>query len=188
MHSWRVSTGAVGCAAASNDPTIIASLFTEYRVQELTQSRKDSEREKRETLDQSIANQRTDLARSRELRDALVNVQNAPVGSAQQLAELQRISPSLAAQVATFDTLIAREPDPATRAQLVEQRNQFIVDQLARARDLLAQNDRLLNENIIRRQRLGDPPGDEFFYRTNVNLSFQKLFRSGVGIAPFLEF
>ncbi len=169
------------------DPTIIASLFTEYRVQELTQSRKDSEREKRETLDQSIADQRTDLARSRDLRDALVNVQNAPVGSAQQLAELQRISPSLAAQVATFDTLIAREPDPATRAQLVDQRNQFIVDQLARARDLLAQNDQLLNENIIRRQRLGDPPVDEFFYRTNVNVSFQKLFRSGVGIAPFLE-
>lgn len=169
------------------DPTVLASLFTEYRVQELTESRKQSEREKRETLEQSIARQRTDLVRSRDLRNALVAVQNAPPGSAEQLAQLTAISPSLSAQVQTFDTLIARETDPATRAQLVQQRNQFITDQLARAQSSLAQGDQLLAENIERRARLGDAPVDEFFYRTNVNLSFQKLFRSGIGIAPFLE-
>ncbi len=179
--------GVVQQEAGAFDPTIIASLFTEYRVQELTQSRKDSEREKRETLDQSIAQQRTDLARSRDLRDALTAVQNAPPGSEQQMAQLTAISPSLAAQVRTFDTLIAREPDPAVRADLATQRNQFIADQLARARSTFAQNDQLLAENIVRRQRLGDPPVDEFFYRNNVNVSFQKLFRSGVGIAPFFE-
>lgn len=183
-----LQAGVVQQERGAFDPTIIASLFTEYRVQELTQSRKDSELEKRQTLERSIAQQRTDLSRAQQLRDALTAVQNAPQGSAAQLAELQRISPSLAAQVATFDTLIAANAgDAATLAQLRQQRNEFINDQLTRARGNFTQAERLLNDNIVRRQRLGDPPVDEFFYRNNINVSFQKLFRSGVGIAPFFE-
>ncbi|MCU0255346.1 MAG: hypothetical protein MUF60_01260, partial [Vicinamibacterales bacterium] len=169
------------------DPTILASLFTEYRVQELTQGRKDSEREKRETLAQSIQQQQNDVARSQELRNALAAVAAAPPGSAEQLARLQQVSPSLAAQVATFDTLILAETDPGVRADLQQQRNQFIADNLARVQGTFAQGQQVLNDNITRLQRLGDPPVDEFFYRNSVNVSFQKLFRSGIGIAPFFE-
>jgi outer membrane protein TolC len=179
--------GVVQQEAGAFDSTILASLFTEYRLQELTQSRKDSELEKRQTLEQSIAGQENDVQRSREIRDSLAAIQAAPVGSAAQLAELRRLSPSLAAQVETFDALIVGETDATTRQQLVDQRNAFITDQLNRVQGTLSEGQRLLADNVVRRERLGDPPVDEFFYRTNVNVSFQKLFRSGVGIAPFFE-
>lgn len=179
--------GVVQQEGGAFDPTIIASLFTEYRLQELTQGRKDSELEKRQTLEESIAAQQNDVSRSREIRNALAAIQAAPPGSSQQLAELRRLSPSLAAQVETFDVLVATETDPTARQQLIDQRNLFINDQFKRVQDTLSEGQRLLAENVVRRQRLGDPPVDEFFYNNSVNVSFQKLFRSGLGIAPFFE-
>ena len=63
------------------DFTLLGNLFAEYRVQELTEGRKEAEREKRNTLSENIDRNREGANEAETLIARIQDVQDAPPGS-----------------------------------------------------------------------------------------------------------
>jgi outer membrane protein TolC len=169
------------------DTTIFAEVFTEYRMQELTESRKQIERDEREQTQEALTGSSARADEAQRLLTALRGVQAAPPGSQQQLQALQAVNASIAAQVATFDTLIATATNATARQQFIDQRNQFLTDSVNRTALFLDQalTDRASAQTKL--TNLGEIPVDEVFYTTSVKVGFSKLFSNGIGIQPFID-
>jgi outer membrane protein TolC len=156
-----------------------------YRVQELTEARKEDERRRRQDLQEGLdatAEARDDAAR---LIKQLEAVRSAAPGS-EQAQRLTEINPVLGTQVQVIDELIASAP-PQDRAELIRIRDNFINETVTQVRGELQEQvsefDR--NEQILR--NIGEPPTDEVFYDALVRIELSRLFRTGITVTPFVD-
>jgi outer membrane protein TolC len=169
------------------DLTLLGNLGYEHRVQELTEARKQTERDKRNQLSDFLNQNRASADRARAIIPVLdaLRSSNASPASIQQLATIDQ---SLASMIQLFDDLIAANAgNPAIANDLRTQRSNFITNTLAdfeqSMKDQIAGFDaaqqRLIN--------LGDAPTDEVFYRAGFEVQLSKLFRNGVRFGPYLN-
>jgi outer membrane protein TolC len=169
------------------DTTITGGIEYSYRVQELTEARKQDERNKRERLDEFIRTAGPDTEATAQTVTLLRQILGLPPGSeAQQIAELERLSPNLAAQVKVLNALIASTPAQADQLRTI--RNDFLRtagDQFDRS---LVDQRETLRRARLNREDLGDAPDDEVFKNTRAKLQFSKLFHNGIQVAPFVDF
>ncbi len=169
------------------DTAITGGVEYSYRVQELTESRKEDERNKRRKLDDFIESAGPDVAAARSTVNLLEQILSLPPGSEQaQVDQLAAVSPNLGSQLKVLNALIAGNPSQA--AQLQQIRTDFLNAAFAGFRDNLTQQEKSLRIARLNRDDLGDAPDDEVFQNTRAKLQFSKLFRTGVQVAPFVDF
>jgi outer membrane protein TolC len=169
------------------DTTITGGIEYSYRVQELTEARKEDERNKRRRLDDFINQAGPDVAATEQTVNLLRQILGLPPGSeAQQIAQLEALSPNLAAQVKVLNALIASTPEQADQLRTI--RNDFLRTAGNQFDQSLADQREQLRRARLNREDLGDAPDDEVFKNTRAKLQFSKLFRTGVQVAPFVDF
>ncbi len=167
------------------DVSLLGHLFYTYRVQELTENRKQAERDKRDRLRASVENNRASAERAQRLLQQLEQVRAAPPGSA-QVAALKEISASLGAQLEVIDALIA-SAEPSARASLLATRQDFLTRTLNELQQNLQLELDAFRTAEQRLQNLGAAPVDEVFYNGGFTLGVSKLFRSGIALRPFFD-
>lgn len=167
------------------DTSLLVTAEYTHRTQELSDSQKQTEINKRARLDEAIAGRDDSLQQVQALRDLITRVQQAPSGGG-PLNELALISPATAATVRVIDGLIANA-DPATRAQFESIRTSFLSDALLQFEDDLASASTEFDGLVEDRRRLGDAPTDDVFIDGSGSLSLNKLYRSGISFSPFFD-
>ena len=169
------------------DTTITGGVEYSYRVQELTESRKEDERGKRRKLDDFIKRAGPDVEQTRTTFNLLRTILSLPPGSeAQQVSQLTALSPTLGNQVAVLNALIAANPSQA--ANLRQIRTDFLNAAVAGFDTNLKEQEEGLRRAKLNRADLGDAPTDEVFKNTRAKMQFSKLFHNGVQVAPFTDF
>jgi outer membrane protein TolC len=167
------------------DLTLLANVLYDYRVQELSDNRKQAEIGKRDNLREFITSSEQVVGDARQVLDQLALVNRLPPGS-EQVAVLTRLDARLGGQLQTIDALIAGAP-PAARAELLQTRNEFIASSLASVRQIVDEREGELVEARRALDLLGAPPEDEVFYSARVGFQLSKLFRTGISFAPFID-
>jgi outer membrane protein TolC len=166
------------------DITLSGTLDYEYRQQQLPETRKQTEQEKRTDLQDAITLGRKDYDRAQALIRQLDVVKNSTPGAGQAQA-ISAIDPDIGAQLETLDLLIAGQPDAATRDQLFGIRQNFINRKVADA-DAAA---RIAVEGFELAERrltdIGAAPDDEVFINANHDVQLSKRLRNGIVLAPF---
>jgi len=165
------------------DLTLSGSAFYEYREQEMRESRKKLEREKREEYDKGIQEGEKYEDDMTELRAALRQARNAPPGAA---AVNAIPDPVIRAQILMIDSLIA-QARRSERDQLIALRRQIIDDYLEQITDGLTSGLEALEDARIKRAQLGDVPDDEVFHKANISFQLDKLLRNGISVRPFFD-
>lgn len=169
------------------DTAITGGVEYSYRVQELTESRKEDERNKRRKLDDFISQAGPDVESTARTVNLLRQILALPPGSeAQQIAQLESLSANLAAQVKVLNALIASTPSQADQLRTI--RNDFLRTASEQFDSSLSVQRETLRRARLNREDLGDAPEDEVFRNTRAKLQFSKLFRTGVQVAPFVDF
>ena len=168
------------------DTRVWGRLFHEYRQQELTQTIKDFEQERRTDLSDELGQAKRDYDRLQEVAGLLRRVRAAAPGSP-QVDALAAISPDVASQIRALDVLIAAQPNATVRAQLRTIRDQFVDSALADATDGAAKaiDGYELGQDNLR--RLGATPQDEVFSTTGFALNVSRQLRNGLALTPFLD-
>lgn len=168
------------------DFTLLGNLFTEYRVQELTESRKQTEREKRDQLQEAVDRNREDANQAETLIDRIQAVRDAPPGS-DSVALLKEADPEIGAQVEVIDVLIAAQDDPVARDELLRVRQELLGQILTDVQGGLVQLVEGFQDAEQSLFDLGAVPQDEVFYNVNLDLQLSKLFRTGISLTPFVN-
>jgi outer membrane protein TolC len=168
------------------DPTVFGKLFYEYRQQELPESRKKTEQDKRDRLQQGVDDNRAAFNRANTLIGQLQAAQSAGPGGP-QAAAIGQIDPQIGAQLQILDVLIAAQTNDSVRNQLLATRQQFINSTIT---DLQGGLGSLVNgfttgETLLR--NLGPTPEDEVFYNGGFSLQLNKQTRWGLFLSPFLD-
>jgi outer membrane protein TolC len=166
------------------DNRVWGTLFYEYRQQELAQSVKDQEQERRTDLSDALATARRDYDRLQELARLLRVVRAAPPG-AQQVNAIGAISPDVASQIRALDVLIAAQGSASVRAQLRGIRDEFIDRTIADASQGAAEAIDGYQEGEESLRRLGVTPVDEVLYNAGFELNFSRRIRAGLNFTPF---
>jgi outer membrane protein TolC len=169
------------------DTAITGGIEYSYRVQELTESRKEDERNKRRKLDDFIETAGPDVAATRSTVNLLRTILNLPPGSeSAQVDQLAAVSPNLGSQLKVLNALIASNPSQAAQLQTI--RRDFLNAAFAGFDTSLRDQEEQLRRARLNRQDLGDAPDDEVFQNTRAKVQFSKLFRTGIQVAPFVDF
>jgi len=169
------------------DLTLSGGVEYSYRVQELTEARKEDERKKRRTVDEFLTTARPDLDRSRATVNLVQQILNLPAGSdAEQVRQLTALSPNLGSQVAVLNALIASQPSQAENLRRI--RSDFLNTAFTGLNTSLQDQQRQVDNAERARQKLGDAPDDEYFRNTRGQAKFSKLFHNGIQIAPYVDF
>src|SRR5688572_1548794 len=169
------------------DTAITGGVEYSYRVQELTESRKEDERNKRRKLDDFIDQAGPDVESTARTVNLLRQILSLPPGSeAQQIAQLESISANLAAQVRVLNALIASTPSQADQLRTI--RSDFLRTAGDEFDNSLSVQRESLRRARLNREDLGDAPDDEAFRNTRAKLQFSKLFHNGIQVAPFVDF
>ena len=165
------------------DSTLFITAQYTHRTQEMSESSKDTERRKRDDLDEVIANREKNLAEVSRLSDLLTAIRNNP-SDGSVIDEVARFSPATAATLRMLDGLIAQAA-PAQRQEFSAIRSDFLSSALLGFEDELeaarTDYDRLRQD----RANLGDAPIDEVFIDATGSATLSKLYRSGITFAPF---
>ena len=107
------------------DTAITGGVEYSYRVQELTESRKEDERNKRRKLDDFINQAGPDVAATRSTVNLLRQILSLPPGSeTRRSTSSPSVSPNLGSQLKVLNALIAGNPSQA--AQLRQIRQDFL--------------------------------------------------------------
>lgn len=162
--------------------------FAEYthRTQEMSDSAKKAEIDKREKLRSIIEGDRAFFDEIQRLKPFIDALREADPGEI-DLDTLATINPTVATTVAIIDELILTTPDPAARAELIEIRGRFlenVTDELDADIEAFEAD---FNQNEERLRNLGEPPIDEVFIDASAEVRLTKLFRSGISISPFMD-
>ncbi len=168
------------------DTTLTGRLFYEYRLQELPESRKEIERDRRTNLQEVIDLNREDHQRAQALLTQLNAVRNAPPGAGQAQA-VSAIDPDIGAQLQALDLLINSQPDANVRNQLFTLRQDFITRTIA---DTEAGARGFIEGFQTAEQRLADigaTPNDEVFYNGGFDVQVGRRLRNGITISPFVS-
>jgi len=169
------------------DTAITGGIEYSYRVQELTESRKEDERNKRRKLDDFINQAGPDVAATRSTVNLLQQILSLPPGSENaQVDQLTAVSPNLGSQLKVMNALIASNPSQA--AQLQQIRRDFLNAAFSGFGQSLTDQEEQLRRARLNRTDLGDAPDDEVFQNTRAKVQFSKLFRNGIQVAPFVDF
>ncbi|ODS52588.1 MAG: hypothetical protein ABS36_16180 [Acidobacteria bacterium SCN 69-37] len=167
------------------DSTLFITAQYTHRTQEMSESSKDTERRKRDDLDEVIANREKNLAEVSRLSDLLTAIRNNP-SDGSVIDEVARFSPATAATLRMLDGLIAQAA-PAQRQEFSAIRSDFLSSALLGFEDELeaarTDYDRLRQD----RANLGDAPIDEVFIDATGSATLSKLYRSGITFAPFFD-
>ncbi len=168
------------------DLTLFGNVEYTYRIQELTESRKEVERDKRRKLQRSIDQGAPDVANAQRSLALLRQIRALPPGSdAEQVRLLTQLSPSLGTQIAALNALIASQP--SQRDNLINIRNDFLNNTIPNLEEGL--NNQIVSFERARERlaNIGEAPDDEVFWNTRASLQFSKLFRTGISFAPFFD-
>ncbi|MEO5822277.1 MAG: TolC family protein, partial [Vicinamibacteraceae bacterium] len=169
------------------DTAITGGIEYSYRVQELTESRKSDERNKRQKLQDFIDQAGPDVRDAETTVNLLRQILSLPPGSeSQQIGQLESLSANLAAQVKVLNALIASTPSQAD--QLRQIRSNFLSEASNQFQTNLNQQKESLRIARKNKDDLGAAPDDEVFRNTRAKVQFSKLFRNGVQVAPFVDF
>ncbi len=169
------------------DTAITGGVEYSYRVQELTESRKEDERNKRRKLDDFINQAGPDVAATRSTVNLLRQILSLPPGSeSAQVDQLTAVSPNLGSQLKVLNALIAGNPSQA--AQLRQIRQDFLNAAFTGFDQSLTDQEEQLRRARLNRADLGDAPDDEVFQNTRAKVQFSKLFHNGIQVAPFVDF
>jgi outer membrane protein TolC len=166
--------------------TVFLNQYTfSYRVQELTENRKENERLKRDSLREELENNRVSRDNAQALVDQLRRVQSAPPGSS-EVQELTRLSPTLGAQVQMLDVLI-QSASGQQRTDLLNVRNTLLSDTLTTSQQNLQQLTSTYDAAQSALIKLGVPPIDEVFYSGGLRFDLPKQYRNGIIFTPFFD-
>ena len=169
------------------DTAITGGVEYSYRVQELTESRKEDERNKRRKLDDFIDQAGPDVAATRSTVNLLRQILSLPPGNeSAQVDQLTAVSPNLGSQLKVLNALIAGNPSQA--AQLRQIRQDFLNAAFTGFDQSLTDQEEQLRRARLNRADLGDAPDDEAFQNTRAKVQFSKLFHNGIQVAPFVDF
>jgi outer membrane protein TolC len=168
------------------DPTVFGKLFYEYRQQELPESRKQTEQDKRDRLAQGVTDNRANFNRANSLISQLQTAKTAGPGGPQAQA-IGAIDPQIGAQLQILDVLINAQTNDSVKQQLLASRAQFIDSTVA---DLTSGLGQLVDgfqtgERLL--QQLGPTPEDEVFYNGGFSVQLNKQTRWGLFFAPFVD-
>src|SRR2546428_6573209 len=182
------STGVALEQMGQFDYTLQGGISYERRVQELSQSRKDSEQQKRDRLDQAISSNGTAARNAQALLPLLQQLQTSQPGQ-EPIAQIRAIDPSMADLLVVFNNLIqANANNPTLQASLIAARRDFINTSLGpNFQQSLQDQIDSYNAAVTQRANLGDAPIDEVFYNTKLQFQLSKLFRSGILFTPYID-
>jgi outer membrane protein len=179
--------GVVQEQAGLFDLTLLSTLGYEHRVQELTEARKQTERDKRDNLAKFLSQNKVPTDQARRLLPAIDQVR-ASNGSAASIQALDAIDPSLSSLLRLYDSLIAAQAaNPAVANDLRAQRTNFINTTLGDFRRSLQDQIFGYDDTERRLANLGAAPDDEVFYRASFDIEFAKRFRNGIQVGPYLD-
>jgi outer membrane protein TolC len=167
------------------DATFRSSVNYDYRIQELTESRKNEERTKRNELRDGLAENRAAADRARTVLNTLQAARQANTSTPQQLTTIASIDPTTGTQLQLMETLIRTQPQIAP--QLLQLRQEFI-DQIVLASQEglqtgIAEFER--QERLL--QQIGEAPFDEYFRNGLARFDLSKAFRFGATVTPFFD-
>lgn len=157
----------------------------DFRRQELPESRKATEREKRDTLDQRLRENESNRARTQNLISLVQNARNFVGG--EQVDAITQIDPDIGTQLEIIDAVIAETTNAQARADLLAARQSYIDRTLATLESGLGELRSQYDQAQDRRIKLGDAPFDEVFYTGRLRASMNKLFRNGISIGPYFD-
>jgi len=163
-----------------------ASTTYDFRRQELSESRKAFEQEKRDELAVGIADNRDNANQAEALIGAVRNARNAAPGSA-QVDAVAAIDPDIGAQLKIIDALILETTNPQARADLTNARQQYLDRTLGTLEEGLGEALENFASAEASLSQLGPTPVDELFYTGRGRLALAKLFRSGISISPYFD-
>jgi outer membrane protein TolC len=181
----RFQDGVVQERSGPFDFTIGGNLFYDYRVSEMTENRKQSERDKRNRIADGLTNLKASADEAGRLVELLGKARESAPGAA-PIGDIARVSPTVAATVQTLDALISTS-DPQLRTQLLDIRRDFLDTTVRQFQEMLVTELNTYNDGKIRLANLGEAPADEVFYTGGFSLQASRLFRSGVSFQPFID-
>ena len=167
------------------DTSLFVTAEYTQRLQELSESQKETEARKRDQLDSALVGREEGFAEAQRVRGLVQDLRDAPIGGG-PLDDLAAISPATAATVRVLDQLILGAT-PAQRQQFVNIRSTFLSDALAQFDDEVRQAGDDLDRLSEQRRLLGDVPVDEVFIDATGSVSLSKRFRSGMVVSPFFD-
>jgi outer membrane protein TolC len=157
-----------------------------HRVQQLTESRYQTEVDKRTALRNAVTQSQAGVQQAQTLIQALNNVKSALPG-APQVQALAQISPTIAGTVQVIDQIINSTSDANLRSSLIDTRNQFLTNTINQTQAGLDSG--LVDFNQLQQDvtNLGDAPIDEVFIDGSIGFSLTKLTRSGISFTPSMD-
>jgi outer membrane protein TolC len=150
----------------------------DYREQELRDSVRQREQEKRNDLAAQRDFSCAEADRRQQQLDDLI-----AFAGGDTTVELPR---DVAVQVEFLDTLIANEDNPVQRQALVDARANVLQGAIEQGTEGVAELDGLCTDLTDSFARLGEAPEFEEFAQARFALGLSKLFRSGVILSPFV--
>ena len=178
--------GVVQEQAGAFDWTLSSRLFYSYRQQELPESRKEIERNKRAQIRKGVNDNRETARKAQGLIAGLKNARTTPAGSA-QLDAIAAIDPEVAAQLRIMDALVASQTSGAARDQLLAVKQDFINRLIPQLQSGLTQAVKGFTDGEKLLANLGEAPSDEVFYQFNGSAQLSRAFRNGIQLTPFLQ-
>jgi outer membrane protein TolC len=167
------------------DPTFRSSFNYDHRIQELTESRKQDERDKRNALREGIAENRQAADRARSVIATLTQVRQTPTSTPEQLTRIASIDPTTGTQLQLMETLIRAQPTIAP--QLLQLRQEFIDSTVLAAQAGLQQGIAEFERQERMLQQIGEAPFDEYFRNGLLKFQLSKAFRLGATVTPFFD-
>lgn len=167
------------------DTTFRLTTSYDFRRQELPESRKETEREKRTVLQDRLAENAANRQRAQQLISAVQNVRNL-VGSP-QVDAITELDPDIGTQLKIIDAVIAETTNADARQDLLESRDAYISRTLVNLEGGLGSLITQYDEAERRLERLGVAPVDEVFYTGRLRLAMNKMFRTGISVAPYFD-
>lgn len=164
------------------DWVLEGELSYDYREQELKDSTKQTEIDKRRKAERNVIDTCDERDRQQEILEQL---QDELDGTNDDLLAPPDLA--LEKQIQFFDLLIANADTPAEREALVNQKIDFIQVEIAARDQVVANLVRGCEQAAIDRDRLGGVPDFEYFEQGRVDLKLRKQFRSGIKLTPFLN-
>ena len=167
------------------DATFRSAFNYDHRIQELTESRKNEERTKRDELREGLAANRAAADNARTILGALRDVRNTNASTQQQLTQIARIDPTTGTQLQLMETLIRQQPQIAP--QLLQLRREFIDEVIAASEAGLIAGIQEFERQERLLQQIGEAPFDEYFRNGFAKFELSKAFRLGATVTPFFD-
>jgi len=166
------------------DITLSGDFNYEYRQQELRESRKKTEREKRDGLNQAIDEYEAYVGPANRTLDTLEGIRgNQGLGQVSIPDD-----PLLESQIKFIDLLILDEAAGSPlRLELESVRESIINENISVLSSEIQQTLVSLDDAKRLREQLGDVPNDEVLQNGGLSLQLGKQFRSGSVFMPFMD-